>query len=110
MRYVYTVEGPHHIELLQAVPGTIWELQAAGGSGALWAHHLGVWCDDVAATSAGLVAAGSPVLATYDSGSDQAVGFAYHRMASGVIVELVNSARRELFELWYAGGEFPVGG
>ena len=110
LRFTYTTDGPHHLELLQTVPGTVWEPMAAGRFGALTAHHLGIWCDDVAGTSAELVAAGCPLLATYDGDPDRAVGFAYHRLAGGVVVELVDSVRRERFDDWYAGGPFPGGG
>src|SRR6266516_1189387 len=39
----FSLDGPVHIELIEAAPGTIWEL----GSGAAM-HHVGLWTDDVA--------------------------------------------------------------
>ena len=48
--YALSREGPHHIELVQSIEGTLWTTTAPGH-----AHHLGYWADDVAATSAALV-------------------------------------------------------
>ncbi|MTD13878.1 VOC family protein [Nakamurella sp. YIM 132087] len=109
MRLAYTVEGPHHLEVIQAVPGTLWALQPVGVGGIIAPHHIGAWCDDVPAASAALAASGSPMLATYDSGQDGASGFAYHRLPGGVLLEICASSRRPGFEAWFAGGPFPVG-
>ena len=37
VKFVYSREGPVYIELLEAVPGTVWETVGI--------HHLGVFCD-----------------------------------------------------------------
>lgn len=110
LRFAYTREGPHRLELLEAVPGTLWEAPPEGVGGTLAAHHIGVWCDDVAGTSRQLISSGSPRLATYDGEGEDAVGFAYHRLATGALIELVDSSRRPAFDRWFAGGPFPVGG
>lgn len=110
LRFTYTREGPHRLELLEAVPGTVWEAPPPGVGGPLAAHHVGVWCDDVASSSRRLEAAGSPRLVTYDGDGDDAVGFAYHRLPTGALLELVDRARRPAFDRWFAGGPFPVGG
>src|SRR5262245_52762704 len=44
LRFTYSAEGPQHIELLEGAPGSIWDGRAQPGL-----HHIGVWCDDVAA-------------------------------------------------------------
>ncbi len=44
LQFVYSCEGPQHIELLQGQMGTIWD--AADHPGV---HHVGVWVDDVSA-------------------------------------------------------------
>lgn len=109
MRFTYTVTGPHRLEVLEAIPGTVWELPPGGPLGPLAAHHIGVWCDDVAGTSRRLAAQGSPLLVTYDGEGPDPVGFAYHRLRSGLLVELVDRSRRDGFERWFAGGPFPIG-
>ena len=42
--------GPHHVELVQSIPGTVWSVTAPGH-----AHHLGYWVDDVPSAAAELV-------------------------------------------------------
>lgn len=109
MRFTYTLTGPNRLEVLEAIPGTVWEAPAAGTMGPLAAHHVGIWCDDVAGASRRLAAAGSPLLVTYDGEGTDPVGFAYHRLQSGLLVELVDRSRRDGFERWFAGGPFPIG-
>ena len=41
-RYAISAEGPHHVELVQSVPGTLTRT-----NGATRAHHVGYWVDDV---------------------------------------------------------------
>ncbi len=96
----------HHLELLEAVPGTVWEQP----TGAAATHHVGLWSDDVAADSERLARAGSPCLATYATADGRAAGFAYHRLPSGVLVEFVAAARRPVLEAWFAGGSWRPGG
>lgn len=109
LRFVYTRGDAPHLELLEPVPGTVWDrpLEATSGLGA--AHHVGVWAEDFVATSDRLVEAGFPRLLTFDDGSGRPVGFAYHRLPSGVLVELVDAARRGELEAWLRGGAYPAG-
>jgi hypothetical protein len=89
--YAYTAEGPHHLELVTVIPGTLWSLSPPGH-----AHHTGYWCDDVAGVSAALSAKGLPLLAKV--GTDQADAPAmvvYHRGRSGLYIELVDRIYRE---------------
>ncbi|MDA2986341.1 MAG: VOC family protein [Actinomycetota bacterium] len=109
LRFTYTTTGPHHLELLGAVPETVWQASGPSHPGTIAAHHIGLWCSDLAETSRRLEADGSPLLVTYDSELDEAVGFAYHRLPSGLLLELVDEARRPAFEHWFGGGPFPVG-
>lgn len=102
LQFTYSTAAPH-VELIRAVPGTVWAPQPEGAS---TAHHLGCWSDDLAADSARLEAGGAPLLVTYASPSAGPVGFAYHRLASGVLLELVDAARREQFAAWFAGGSW----
>ena len=110
LRFTYTTEGPHRLELLEAVPGTVWEPAGPGLHGPITAHHIGVWCDDLVDCSGAMAAAGAPLLATYAGAGLHPVGFAYHRLESGLLVELVDAARRPAFERWFAGGPFPAAG
>ena len=71
-------------------------------------HHLGVWADDFADTSDRLVAEGFPRVLTYDRRDGRAAGFAYHRLPSGALVELVDASLRAGLEAWLAGGPHPL--
>lgn len=84
----YSVQYPH-LELLAAVPGTLW---TASGSGP---HHLGYWVDDIADASARLAEAGFAWEAGPAPG--QHPSFAYHIDAAGTRVEIVD---RALFPDW----------
>lgn len=107
-RFVYSRGEPPLIELLEPVAGTVWDQPTLEGSGPGAAHHVGVWAEDFAATSERLVGAGFPRLLTFDDGSGRAVGFAYHRLPSGALVEIVDAAVRADLEAWFRGGEYPA--
>ncbi len=87
--YAMSREGPHHIELAQAVPGTVWTVAAPGH-----AHHLGYWVDSVNRASAALVQQGAERIATVAMAEDAPPMCAYHRTASGLCVEVVSRALR----------------
>jgi catechol 2,3-dioxygenase-like lactoylglutathione lyase family enzyme len=87
--YVISREGPHHVELCQAVPGTVWTGTAPGQ-----AHHLGYWVDDVATASAELTAGGAPAVACVTVAEDVPPMCAYHRTANGLLVEVVSRGMR----------------
>lgn len=89
--YALSQEGPHHIELAQSVPGTIWSTTAPGH-----AHHLGYWVDDVAAASAALTQQGAPHVATVTMSIDAPPMCAYHRTPNGLYVEVVNKKLRRV--------------
>ena len=96
----YSRKGPHRLELIEAVPGTLWDTP-----GTDWAiHHLGLWCDDIPGESARLVEAGSPVLATLASDPVRATYLAFHRLPDGTLIELVDSSARQRLESWIASG------
>ena len=81
----FTLDGPVHVELIQAAPGTIWEL----GPGPR-IHHIGLWTDDVAAEAQRLVRSGLPVVAGGLDDVDASVPgyFSYHDNPHGGKVEL----------------------
>ncbi|NYE35848.1 hypothetical protein F4692_000952 [Nocardioides cavernae] len=106
LRFTYSRAPGPHLELLEPVEGTVWE-QPSGAAGALATHHVGVWADDFAETSERLVTAGHPRVLTYESRDGRAAGFAYHRLPSGALVELVDASLRPGLERWLAGGPHP---
>jgi hypothetical protein len=85
--FAYSARGPHRIELVQAIPGTLWEVPRPGR-----AHHLGYWSDDVPAMSAALAARGLPLAARADGPAP----IVMHRAPSGLYVELVDRSLREM--------------
>ena len=99
LRFTYSMQGPQHVELLEGAPGSIWDGRDAPG-----VHHIGVWSDDVAGESACLVAAGWTVRLAQRPPDEGYGGFTYVQPPSGLIVELVSSAIRPMFERWFAGG------
>jgi Glyoxalase/Bleomycin resistance protein/Dioxygenase superfamily len=108
LRFVYSRGGPSRLELLEPVRGTVWERPVQPSSGAGAAHHVGVWAEDLAARSGKLVAAGFPRVLTFDDGSGAASRFAYHRLPTGALVELVDAARRADLEAWFDGAPYPA--
>ncbi len=81
---------PSLLEIVQEMPGTIWE---AGERGRL--HHLGFKTQDFEAESEALSAAGWPRVAWGD------VGWVYHETPFGYYVELLSpelvAAQQEMF-------------
>ncbi len=103
LTFVYSTEGPQHIELLQGQPGSVWHAGDDPG-----VHHVGLWVDDVTAETERCVAAGWTVAAAA-APPDQGYGpFTYVVPPSGPIIELVWSAIKPRFEAWWAGQ--PLGG
>jgi len=99
LRFTYSAEGPQHLELLEGAPGTIWDGREEPG-----VHHIGVWCDDVAAATEQLIERGWTVRLAQQCPQDGYGAFTYVQPPSGLIVELVWSAIRPMFERWFAGG------
>jgi hypothetical protein len=94
LRVVYSRSEPR-VEIIQAVPGTVWE--PVSGSGI---HHLGYWSDDVAADGARLVEQGYVEEASGLGGGGSAM-WSYYRAPSGPRTELVSrSLEPFLAQLW----------
>lgn len=90
-RVTFSVEGPPHVELIEAVPGTPWA--ALDG-----AHHVGHWADDVEAEAGRLAAGGLPLVAHADS--EREAGrwrWSYHDNPAGGFVELVDALEQDGF-------------
>ncbi len=101
--YALSNEGPHHIELVEARPDTLYMEPPSGTGGPAgdsWRpHHLGWWVDEVVAASAALEAQGLPMAAMLGMDDDTIPPMcAYHRVSEGYYVEVVNRRmRRVLF-------------
>lgn len=100
LKYVYSAEGPQHIELLEGPAGSFWDGREDSG-----AHHVGLWVDSVTNETDALVAAGWTLVgAQRDPGDGGGYGvFSYVQPPSGLIVELVDSAVLAHFEQWWGG-------
>ena len=83
--YVLSKEGPHHVELVQSIPGTLWTTVAPGH-----AHHLGYWVDDLAAASDELERRGGHRLGSVAMRDDAPPMCAYYRTTNGLCVEIVD--------------------
>lgn len=110
LRLAFSRQGPQRFELIEAVEGTIWEVPRSPLGHASPPHHVGFFVEDVVAESERLESVGAPLLHTIDDGSGAVRFFAYHRLPSGLLVELVDGRSRAAFERWFAGGTFPGGG
>ncbi len=99
LRFTYSCEGPVHLELLEAGPGSPWHAGDHPGP-----HHVGVWVDDVRAATETALAAGWRIEAAAAPPEDGYGAFTYVRSPQGVLVEPVWSAVRPVFERWWAGG------
>ncbi len=89
--YALSVEGPHHVELVQSIAGTVWTAAAPGH-----AHHLGYWVDDVIETTNTLIALGAVRLASIAMTDDAPPMCAYHRTENGLHVEIVDRRLRKV--------------
>jgi catechol 2,3-dioxygenase-like lactoylglutathione lyase family enzyme len=102
LKFTYSCEGPHHVELLQGAPGSIWDAGDAPGL-----HHYGVWVDDVKAVTEAAMANGWTLAFAGVSPEKGYGGFSYVISPDGLIVEPVNVLAKPRFESWWAGG--PLG-
>jgi hypothetical protein len=100
-RFVFSIEGPPHIELIEGRPGSPWDC-----SDGPRLDHIGLWTADIQAGKARLAAAGMPI---DTDGADLGNPiFTYHDApACGMRVELVDEARRAPF---YASLNRPAPG
>lgn len=100
LTFVYSCQGPQHVELLQGAPGTVWD-----GSDDPGVHHLGVWVDDVGAETRRCLDAGWELAAAGASPDDGFGAFTYVVPPSGPIIELVWSVLEPHFDAWWNGGD-----
>jgi catechol 2,3-dioxygenase-like lactoylglutathione lyase family enzyme len=96
-KYAVSAEGPHHVELVRSVPGTLY---TANGTRA---HHVGYWVDDVQAVSNALVRSGLANVVLISFGGDRPPITAYHEAGDGFWIEIVaRSMKRLLFPQQHA--------
>jgi hypothetical protein len=92
----WTLSGPVHVELIEGLPGTVWEPRPTG-----YLHHVGYRVDNLGASSGSLVAAGMTVEVTRWHVSGRPTGFAYHTTPGGFRVELAEEGPPgNLTSLW----------
>jgi hypothetical protein len=96
----YSREGPVRLELMSGPPGSPWDGSAQPGP-----HHLGYWCDDVAAETERLLGDGWTIELAAAPPDDGYGRFTYLRSPNGVLMEPVSSTARPRFEAWWAGGQ-----
>ena len=99
LRFTYSAEGPQHVELLEGAPGSIWDGRDQPGL-----HHVGVWSDDVGGETQSLLDAGWTLRLAQRAPEDGFGVFTYVQPPSGLLVELVWSGVRPMFDRWFAGG------
>jgi catechol 2,3-dioxygenase-like lactoylglutathione lyase family enzyme len=92
-------QGPLHLEVIGAVPGSPWY----PGDGL---NHVAYWADDLLTTAAAMKRAGFTREVTYQ-GDPSPTGFTYHRAPSGLRIEHVDASRRPAMMGWLGGGEYP---
>jgi len=98
LEYVYSAEGPQHIELLRGSAGSYYDPATEHG------FHVGVWVDDVGAETEGLLARGWAIRAAGAGPEDGYGNFSYLAPPNGgMVVELVSQALLPGFEAWWAG-------
>lgn len=99
LRYVYSCEGPQHIELLESSPGSPWY-----GGDSPGVHHVGLWVSDVAAEVEAALARGWTVALAGKSPDDGYGSFAYVQPPNAMLVEVVNDALSPMFDEWWTDG------
>lgn len=99
LRFVYSCEGPQHLELLESQPGSPWY-----GGDDPGVHHIGVWVSDVAAEVEAALARGWTIALAGAAPDDGCGNFAYIQPPNGMLVEVVNESVLPGFETWWADG------
>lgn len=100
VRFVYSVEGPHHIELLEQVDATPY-LSLTGGR---HIHHLGYYTDDLLGESRRLEEQGFPceLSGIGEDGGRARATFHRHPLSPGMWIELVDHTVAADIDPWMA--------
>jgi hypothetical protein len=95
---VYSMDGPHHTEMVTGEPGSPWD--PASGRG----QHFGLWADDIATETAAWIARGWTVLAAGASPEERYGTYVYLTPpGGGLMIEFVASHLEPSFHRWWAG-------
>ena len=95
---VYSMDGPHHTEMVTGEAGSPWDFAAGRG------QHLGIWADDIAGQTAACLAQGWTVLAAGAAPQDGYGTYVYLAPpGGGLMIELVDGAMEPSFHRWWAG-------
>ena len=103
LRLCYSTR-PVHVELIQSVPGTLWDTEERERG-----HHLGVWTDDVEVEGARLESLGMPAV-WWGTGADGRRVFSYHATPYGFFVELVDTVARAFYPGWFTAADPELAG
>jgi hypothetical protein len=96
MRAVYSKQGPHHLELCEGPPGSLYDLSRSPDG-----RHIGVWVDDLVAETERLLAKGWRIEAANGT-PDAGYGVLTYMSppTSAFIVELVSSELKPMIDEW----------
>lgn len=103
LSFVCATDGGTILELIQANPEGYYRHQPGAEL-----HHVGMWVDDLAATSRELEEQGMALEAAGVDGERSPALFAFHNNPYGLRIELVDAAMRPSFEQWLAGGDLAL--
>lgn len=95
----YSRQGPPYIELLQSQESGLFN--TAQGEGF---HHVGMWEPDCEGREAELIKEGiTPIATQYTSEREIIVSYFDPDALHGVMLELVDEARKPIMEKWFTG-------
>jgi hypothetical protein len=94
----FSKPGPTRLELIEAIPGTLWDTTRA-----VALHHVSFWSSALEEDSDELAQKGFPLVATaWQEGAEgRPCLFAYHRKDSGPFMELLDERERPQYEEWW---------
>ena len=101
LRFVYSSEGPVHVELVEGPAGSIWDCSQRSGI-----HHFGVWVNDISVQTQDLLDHGARLLAASRSPAEGYGNFTYLEVAPAGVIELVSLDIRPRMEAWWSGAAF----
>lgn len=90
MRIAHAVQGPPHIELIQAVPGTPWSAPHAPG-----VHHLCYWSDHSAEVCQQLEQTGNRRIL-----GEAGANSGYFLTPAGMVIEVIPRQLRDYLSAW----------
>ena len=107
VRYTYSIEGPHHVEILEQINPAPY-LKLTGGR---HVHHLGYYTSDLVGESARLSALGMrcELSAVDEEGRVTRATFHYDALAPGMWIELVDQAQTTIIDSWLANAAADAG-